>query len=172
MARRLALVGARKRADELLLLASLDRLDAVVGADPGHWVPRWLAGERREAGERRTGPSVPAQAAELDDLAGPSPRQQILQGSDERPRVGWHSEVRPRHVCVRPWRHPLSVEVQPEINGRRPCIRVVSVERHCRDRGAFWQLNEITVDMHLEALVLMVLLFPTERLLVGILVLR
>src|SRR3954447_18313950 len=107
----LALATAREGADEVLLLASLDSHGAVVGAGPGHRVPRRPASKRGETGERRTSPSVPAQATELDDLARPSPCQQILQRTDERARVGGHFEVRPRHMSVGPWRFPVRVEV-------------------------------------------------------------
>ena len=117
-------------AGEGLLLVCLDRTFAVFGTDPADGFTGRMAAEDRETGERSTGATVAAVAADLDALALPGPVAQGLERHDHPSWIVWDAEVGPIEVFVGPrWLPPL-VEVEPEVRGYLAGIGSGTAEGH------------------------------------------
>ena len=110
-----ALSGAGEAGDERFLRGRLDGFGAVAGPGPGDGAAGRVAGQDRQAGQRRPGPAMTAQAANLDALPRSGPLQERRERLDDGFGAGRHAEVRPVEVAVVPGRLPAGVQVQAVI---------------------------------------------------------
>ena len=102
-------MSADKSEDERFLFGGLDRVGAVVGADPGNRLGRRMVGQDGETGQGRSGAPVAAEATDLHPFPGTSPVEHGSQSSDDLGRVIGDTEVRPVEVVVGPRRLPAVI---------------------------------------------------------------
>jgi hypothetical protein len=134
-----------KALNERSLLSGLHGVRAVALRDPGAGIAGRKFTQDCQAGQGRSGSSVPSETAQLNSTSTASAFQQRSQGGYEGGRIIGHSEIRPVDVIVGPGRIPLRVEIETEVGSLLAGIGIPCVKRNGGDLGPIGQHHDGSV---------------------------